>query len=181
MQMRRTILFATILLTTVAAMAQTPLSFGNMNTGLPAFRHFNQATDTTPLQKKWFLTKHLGLSSGFFAFNGGSGSFLSAPIGLQLNRQLTNNIYAFAGVAAVPAYIHFNSPFLQPGINKPTGFMNANSFSTYTMAQMGLMYVNDEKTFSISGSIGVGRRNYNGYSPFYAPVATPSTIKNSRQ
>ncbi len=178
--MIRTILFAIILLTSVSVKAQTPLSFGNMNTGLPAFRHFNQAADTTSLQKKWFLTKQIGLSSGFFAFNGGSGTFLSAPVGLQLNRQLTNNVYAFAGVAVAPAYLHFNNAAFQPGAIKNTGFMNANSFSTYTTAQMGLMYINDQRTFSISGSFGVSRRNYNGYSPFYTPAPAP-TIKNSRQ
>ncbi len=176
--MIRTILFAIILLTTASVKAQTPLSFGNMNTGLPAFRNFNQSADTTHLQKKWFLTKQIGLSSGFFGFNGGSGTFLAAPIGLQLNRQLTNNLYAFAGVAAVPAYVHFNSPFFQPGVNKNMGFINANSFNTYTTAQMGLMYINSERTFSISGSFGVSRRN--GYSPFYAPINSPA-LKNNRQ
>lgn len=178
--MIRTILFATILFASVSVKAQAPLSFGGFNTGQSAFRHFSQAADTTSLQKKWFLTKQLGLSSGFFAFNGGSGTFLSVPVGLQLNRQLTNNVYAFAGVAVAPAYIHFNNVLFQPGVNKNTGFMNANSFSTYTTAQMGLMYINDQRTFSISGSFGVSRRNYNGFSPFYAPAPAP-TIKNSRQ
>jgi hypothetical protein len=88
---------------------------------------------------------------------------------LQLNRQLTNNVYAFAGVSVAPSFLHYNGAFYQPGINKSNSFMNANNFGTYSVAHMGLMYINNERTFSISGSIGVGRSSYNSYSPFYAP------------
>ena len=47
--------------------------------------------------------------------------------------------------------------------------MNASNFGIYPAAQMGLMYINDERTFSISGSIGVSRSSYYNRSPFYAP------------
>ena len=179
MEMIRTILFAAILISAVSVKAQSPLSFGSMNGIQPAFRHFNQVADTNNLRKKWFVTKYAGISSGFVAFNGGSGTFLSAPLGLQINRQLTNNVYAFAGVSVAPSFSHYNSPLYQPGFNKNNGLMNANNFGTYSAAQMGLMYINNERTFSISGSIGVGRSSYNDYSPFYAPANAP-VLRNNK-
>jgi hypothetical protein len=174
MQMIRIILFAAILISAGAVKAQLPLSFGSMN-GIqqPAFRHFNQVADTNNLRKKWFVTKYAGISSGFVAFNGGSGTFLSAPVGIQINRQLNNNVYAFAGVSVAPAFFNFNSSFYQPGINRKNSFMNSNNFGIYPAAQMGMMYINNERTFSISGSIGVSRSSYNSYSPFYAPDNSP--------
>lgn len=180
MLMVRIILFAAILMSSLSLKAQTPLSFGVMNGGQSAFRHFSQVADTNAAPKKWFVTKYASISTGFIAFNGGGGSFLSAPMGLQLNRQLTNNLYAFAGISVAPTFFNANSPFHQSGVNKTSGLMNFNNFSTYSAAQMGLMYINTERTFSISGSIGVSRSSYNGYSPFYAPVSSP-VMKNSRQ
>jgi hypothetical protein len=171
--MIRTILFAAILLSAVALKAQSPLSFGAMNGMSPAFRHFGQLADSNGVKKKWFITKYAGISSGFMAFRGGSGSFLSAPVGIQLNRQLTNNVYAFAGVSVAPTFFYFNSPFSQPANNKYNGFMNANNVGVYSAAHMGLMYTNDERTFSISGSISVGRYSGNGYAPYYNPANTP--------
>lgn len=179
MEMIRTILFAAILVSAVTVKAQSPLTFGAVNGPHPAFRHFHQVGDSNTIKKKWFVTKYAGISSGFVAFNGGSGTFLSAPVGLQLNRQLTNNTYAFAGVSVAPSFFHFNSAFFQPAGNKQNGFMNANNFSVNPAAYIGLMYVNDEKTFSISGSIGVSRNNYNYYSPYYAPAYSP-TFRNNK-
>jgi hypothetical protein len=180
MEMIRTILFAAILISAGAVQAQSPLSFGSMNGIQPAFSHFNQVADSNNLRKKWFVTKYAGISSGFVTFNGGSGTFLSAPVGLQLNRQLTNNVYAFGNVSVAPSFFHFNGSLYQPGINKNNSFMNANNFGINPAAQMGLMYINNERTFSISGSIGVSRSSYNGYSPFYAPANSPG-LRNNKQ
>ncbi|WP_207515837.1 hypothetical protein [Longitalea luteola] len=177
--MIRTILFAAMLVSAVTVKAQMPLSFGAMNGG-PAFRHFHQLGDTNHIQKKWFFTKYAGISTGLVVFNGGSASFLSAPAGLQINRQLNNNVYAFAGVSATPSFINFNGAFYQPVVNKQPGFMNGNNFSVNPAAYLGLMYINDDKTFSISGSIGVSRSNYYNYSPFYAPAYTPGFGNNKR-
>jgi hypothetical protein len=162
-------LFAAILLSAVSAKAQSPLSFGYMNSLQAPFRDFNQPGDTSKHRQKWFVTKSASISTGFVAFKGGSGSFLSASLGLQLNRQLTNNLYAFAGVYVVPSVFHYNNAFQQPGVNKNNSFMNANNVGVYPTAQMGLMYISNDKTFSISGSIGVSRSSYNSYSPFYIP------------
>lgn len=179
--MTRIILIATILLSAVTADAQSPSGFGPMNGLQPGFNRFNQRIDTSHLQKKWFLTQYVGLTAGLTSFNGGNSSFLSVPLGVQLNRQLTNNVLAFAGVSVAPSYFpYFNAPY-QPGMFKNNGFMTPNSFGTYSTAQMGLMYISNDRSFSISGSIGVGRSDYYGgaRSPFYNP-ATPA-IRNKHQ
>ena|SRR6186713_119959 len=172
--MIRIILFAAILISAAGVKAQSALSNGYMSGIQPTYRDFNQAADTNKLKKNWFITKYAGISTGFVAFNRGSGTFLSAPMGLQVNRKLTNNLYAFAGVSVAPSFFHYNSAFNQPGIkNKNNSLMNANNFGVYSSAQMGVMYINNEKTFSISGSIGVSRSSYNIYSPLYAPDNSP--------
>ena len=173
-QMKRIVLFTAIVISAVAVKAQSPLSFGSMYGMQPAFRHFNQAADPSSLHKKWFVTKYIGMSAGYMAFNRGYGSFLSTPVGLQINRQLTNNVYAFAGVSVAPSFFPSGSIFYQPGMYKNNGLMNARNFGTYSTVQMGLMYMNSERTFSISGSIGVSRSNYNGALPFYAPANAPA-------
>lgn len=163
--MKRIILFAAILVAAVVVKAQSPMTFGAMDQ--PFFRHYGQVADTNAHQKKWFFSKYAGISTGFMAFRGGGGSFLSAPVGVQLYRQLNNNVYAFAGLSVAPSLFNYTTPFYQP----KTSFMNANNLGVYSSAHMGLMYINDDRTFSISGSIGVG--NYYGRSPYYGPVNAP--------
>jgi hypothetical protein len=147
--MIRTILFAAILMLSMAVKAQV--------------------SDTNHIQKKWFVTKYAGISSGFVAFKGGGGSFLSVPLALQVNRQLTNNLYAFGSVSMAPYIFHYNNVPYQPAIGKNNSLMQTNKISAYSDAKIGVMYINNERTFSISGSIGVSRGSYNSYSPFYAP------------
>jgi len=173
-KMIRQILFAAVLLSAATAKAQMPLGFGTMNSTHPAFRHFNQLPDTNTTKKKWFLTKYAGISAGLLFFNGGGGSYLSAPIGIQINRQLSNNVFAFAGISAAPTIFNFGSPLSQ-GANKTYGFMNGNNLGVYSAAHVGLMYTNDERTFSISGSVSVGR--YDGRNPYYSPAYNPATSK----
>lgn len=111
--------------------------------------------------KKWFLTSYSNIGIGFNFFNGSTATVVSAPVGLQLNRQLNNNLYAFTGVSLAPTYISFNRSFLSSG-NKPytgNGF-KSDDFGLYSSVNVGLMYVNDARTFSISGSIGVARSSY---------------------
>lgn len=130
---------------------------------------FGHANDTTNNHhSKWFLTKYTGISTGFVAFKGGGGSFLSAPMALQLNRQLTNNLFAFGNISATPTLFHSNSIFFaQPASGKNYGPMRANNtnFGVYPAAQLGVMYISNDRTFSISGSVSVSRSNYYGYSP----------------
>jgi hypothetical protein len=161
--MRITVLsFFLLVVTTVTA--QTPL------TGMPG----------TPLQqsieklnKKWSLSKYIGASTTFGFLNHGNASVFSVPVGLQLNRRLNNNLYAFAGVSVAPSYINFNGSFLNNDVKVMQQSLGRyNQFATFTRAELGLMYVNEQKTFSISGSFGVQQ----GVSPFY-PVRSVNTIR----
>ena len=125
-------------------------------------------------KKKWFLTSYSNVGVGFNFFNGGTATVVSAPIGLQLNRQLNNNLYAFTGVSLAPTYVNFNRAFLSPGIKSPGGSgFKSDHVGLYSSVNMGLMYVNDARTFSISGSVGVARSS----NPmlFYPPASMPRT------
>jgi hypothetical protein len=166
-RMKRAIIFTAILISAMAAKAQFPLFSGAQNN---AFRGPGQVADTSYHQKKWFITKYAGISTGFVAFNGGGGSFLSAPLELLVNRQLTNNIYAFGGVSVAPSLLQYNSAFYQPGTGKNYGSMQTNSFGINPAAKIGVMYISNDRTFSISGSVSVSRSTYNGYFPMYAPA-----------
>lgn len=127
-------------------------------------------------KKKWFVSKYTGISTSFSFFKGGSATVFSAPLGLQLNRRLNNNLFAFTGVSVAPSYVNFNSSFMNAGFDK----INANrSFKSsalgiYSRAELGLQYINDDRTFSISGSIGVER------SSFPMPVYIPSNNRTNQ-
>lgn len=163
--MIRAIIFTAILLSAMAAKAQFALGPGAQ-----------QATDTNYLHKKWFVTKYAGISTGFVAFKGGSSSFLSAPLALQVNRQLTNNIYAFGGISATPYLLQNSGAFYQAGVNKSYGLMRVNNSGIYPAAHVGVMYINNERTFSISGSVNVSRSSYQSYSPLYSPLYSPANF-----
>jgi hypothetical protein len=119
--------------------------------------------DDSIIDKKWFVTKYIGLSTSFVFFKGGSATVFSAPVALQLNRKLNNNLYAFAAASVAPSYITFNN-FYQPYNNNKSLQNNSlykpNGADVYGRAELGLMYVNDAKTFSISGSVGIERSSY---------------------
>jgi hypothetical protein len=130
------------------------------------FPGYNQIRDGRHLNQKWYFSKYAGVSAGVGFFNGGSTTVISAPIGLQLNRQLNDNLIAFAGISAGPTFFSFNRSFSDPAFNKSypgTNFQNAYGFGINSRIEMGLMYINDARTFSISGSIGVERGSYPVY------------------
>ncbi|MEO8861415.1 MAG: hypothetical protein ABI358_08330 [Ginsengibacter sp.] len=114
-------------------------------------------------KKTWFITSYNSIATGYNFFNGGNAAFVAAPFTFQLNRKLTNNVYAFAGVTVAPVYASFNRAFINTDLNKINSF---NSFSRpggvyqYSAATLGLMYINNDKTFSISGSLSVERSAY---------------------
>ena len=155
----------------MAAKAQSPLFYGTQPHTQSALGNPEQAADTSYRPKKWFITKYAGISTGFIAFKGGSSSYLSAPLEWMINRQLTNNVYAFGGVSVTPSLLQYNGAFYQPGIDKNNGFMRTNNnFSINPAARIGVMYISNDRTFSISGSVSVSRSSYYGYSPIYAPA-----------
>src|SRR5215831_9556710 len=71
-------------------------------------------------RKKWFLTSYSNIGVGLSFFNGRTATVVSAPVGLQLNHELNNNLYAFAGVSLAPTYVNFNHSFLSPGLKTST-------------------------------------------------------------
>ncbi|MFT3748540.1 MAG: hypothetical protein QM768_09500 [Agriterribacter sp.] len=160
--MKSFVLFAAVLFFAISLKAQItlPESFAGFQSPY-ALSHKAWGVNADP-GKKWFVSRYSLVSAGYSFFRGGSFSYISAPLGLQLNRKLNNNMYAFAGLSVVPAYINFNQPIPLSGMNKMynSSMSGAGNFSVSPRAEMGLMYINDEKTFSISGSISVQRGSY---------------------
>ncbi len=157
--------------------AQTQLSVGGMNYALfNPFTGYNLPGDSSNVNSKWYFSKYVGVSTGFSFFNGGSTTFFEVPVGLQLNHPLNNNLVAFAGVYVAPTFYSFNNSFMNASLNKSypgTMYPNAYGFNVNSRVEMGLMYINDAKTFSISGSIGVERSSY--------PVFPTNGINTKRQ
>jgi hypothetical protein len=158
-----------LLLSFISMKAESQLVYSGMNySQRNAFSPFNAMRDSNMARSKWSLHKYAEISIGYGFFNGGGASVFSAPVGLQLNRRLNNNLYAFAGISAAPAYVNFSRSFVNADIKK----MNTNNLYLYSRFEAGLMYINDEKTFSISGSISVDRSNYPVY-PYYNRTGSP--------
>jgi hypothetical protein len=155
-------LFVYLSFVSVKAQTMLPVPAMNYMQTLPSSR-YNQLTDTADLNTKWHFSRYTGISTGYIFLPGGNTGFLSVPMGLQLNRRLNNNLYAFAGVSVAPVFFNFNRSFLGPALNKnfPGGsYSSPNGFGFDSRVEMGLMYINDAKTFSISGSISVDRGSY---------------------
>jgi len=122
----RTLLIVVLLVASAALKAQTSLPLTFSDYAQRSLLNSNHIKDSTQ-NKKWFVTKYSGISAGFSFFKGGNATVITAPVGVQLNRKLTNNFYAFAGVSVAPAYINFNRSFLSGNMGKPfqnSGFLN---------------------------------------------------------
>lgn len=166
----RIILLMAILFSFLAVKAQTVLPFSSadylQNAGFVNI-HPRDSLST----RKWFFSMDRGISTGISFFNGGNATIIAAPMSLQLNRRLNNNFYAFANVTVAPAYTSFNRSFITTGNNKTFGnnISGLNGFDLYPAVSLGLMYINDQKTFSISGSISGERSSY-FLLPYYPPA-----------
>lgn len=175
----RFLLLCYISFSAVAAGAQTSLPLSAMDRIQRSGFDNNTTYAADHLSgKKWFVTRYSGLSTGFSFFNGGSANFVSVPLGLQLNRRLNNNLYAFAGVSAAPSYIHFNRTFrsfANDKFNPNNRLFKSDVLDVYSRAELGLMYINDDKTFSISGSIGIQRSSYPLF-PFQPATTTTGPV-----
>lgn len=155
-----------LLICSVAAKAQTYVPFSSMYSVQPGMFGPSQYSFDNPGNKKWFVSKYASVSAGYSFFRRGSFNYISAPIGLQLNRKLNENLYAFTGISVNPTYFNFNQPIPLSGANKgfySNSMFGPNSFGIYPKAELGLMYMNDDKTFSISGSISVQRGGYSAF------------------
>jgi hypothetical protein len=151
----------------LSSKAQTHLPVSSLNFSQPLFFPAYQIpVDSNQLNKKWYFSKYAAISTGAVFYNGGGGTFLSVPVGLQLNHPVNNNIIAFAGISVAPGFFNYNSLYTDPVFSKsyPGGYMtNPYQFGFNSRMDIGLMYINDARTFSISGSIGVERGTYPVY------------------
>ena len=129
---------------------------------LPDYEDYEK---TRQLDQKLFLTHYATVATGYVFYPGANAFYVSAPIGLQLNRQLNRNLYAFGGAYIAPTWTSFNTAFMNSPYNKtyPGGMYPNNYFSVNPGIYMGLMYVNDAGTFSISGSIHARSGGYPAY------------------
>jgi hypothetical protein len=172
----RIILTVLVSISFLSPKAQTHLPVGQLDyTQWSPFPVYNQLVDSNPFDHKWHFSKYAGLSAGSVFFAGGT-SFLSAPIGLQLTRPLNKNLYAFAGISAAPVFFSFNRLYTDPIVNPSYPGYNLSKpygFGLNSRVEMGLMYINDAKTFSISGSVGIERSTY--------PVDPSSRMNTKRQ
>ncbi|MDO6435678.1 hypothetical protein Q4E93_34005 [Flavitalea sp. BT771] len=126
--------------------------------------------DSGKLNYKWQLKPYASLSAGYVFLNGGI-SYLSAPVGLMLFRPLNNNVTAFAGLSAAPTVFSFNRLYTYPAQTPSypgNGFSNRYNLGLNARVEGGLIYTNDAKTFSISGSFGVERGSYPVYPVYRA-------------
>jgi hypothetical protein len=157
----------------VTAKSQTILSPGIGNYSQSTALSNSSRLHDSLTAPKWFFRTYRGISTSVSFFKGGHASVFSAPMGLQLNRRLNNNLYAFANATIAPSYISISPSFVTGGFSKNFSGNNSrqNSFGLYPAVSVGLMYVNDAKTFSISGSISAERSTY-PLLPYY-PNNTP--------
>ena len=153
----------------ISLKSQVPLPVSALSYTQSAPSNQSQFSDSNHVNKKWFLSKYANISTSYSFFNGGSATILSAPLGIQLNRRLNNNLYAFAGVYVAPAYVNFSRSFNDAGLNKfyPGGsHYIPNNLAIYSSVQGGLMYINNNRTFSMSGSVNIERSSYPLYPAY---------------
>ena len=177
--MRFTLFVLILVISTAEAKAQYSFQRNNYNNQMTA--PYSSQHNHNYSGKKWFVSKYIGMQTSVGFYNGGNITAFSAPMGLQLNRKLNNNWYAFAGISATPAYIGFNHSFIAANSNKlmqPNSLNSAGSYNLFPKAELGLMYINDQKTFSISGRISVEKSNYS-FAPFNQLGALRSTNFNN--
>ena len=162
------LILLTLSLTTLISLntqAQIPLRGMSYFPWQPYYGHYSY-NDSISSNRRWFVSKYAGLSTGIGFVNGQSFTTFAVPVGLQFNQPLNNNFVAFAGVSVAPTFFSASQPFLGPTLTNsyPGGtFPNAYGFGVNSRIEMGLMYINDAKTFSISGSIGVERSSFPVY------------------
>jgi len=169
-----------IILTLINALsleAQVNSSLTSMTyTPWPATHGYPSFNDSNYLNhQKWHFSKYAGICAGFGLFNGVNAAAFSTTVGLGLNLPLNNNLMAFAAVSAGPTFFNFTQSLTNPMINN--SYPGGNPINTYgyginSRIEMGLMYMNDAKTFSVSGSIGVENSSY----PVY-PSSRPNIKK----
>ncbi len=166
----RIFLFNLLLITGISAQAQlgSPLN-GLTYAQRGTFSNGYSSSDSNKANHKWSLYKYAGISTGFSFMNGASATMFSVPFGLQLNRRLNNNLYGFVGLSAAPVIVNLNSTVRNPAMYKNNPLYsgpNMGNLGLYSRFEAGLMYISNDKTFSISGSIGIERNTNTLYPPY---------------
>jgi hypothetical protein len=166
----RTFLTILVSLAVVSAKAQSPLPVGALrpvNTPYlagapyPIGAPLPTRDSGTSISHQLQLRPYASISTGYIFLNRGI-SYFSAPVGLALVYPINRNISAFAGVSASPVVFSVNQLNNYPNSN----FSRSYNFGWNARVEGGLMYTNDAKTFSISGSVGVERGSYPGYPAY---------------
>ena len=114
------------------------------------------------------LRPYASIDAGIIVSHG-AATYVSAPMGLLLARPLNNNWAAFASASVAPTVFSMNRLYNDP-MQSPFG-PNRYGVNVNAAVQAGLIYTNDAKTFSISGSVILERGSY--------PVYTPSNRSNT--
>ena len=166
----RSILFAFLLINFISQVnAQKVFDGVYTNDGQTMLSQDPSQITTYNKNKKWVFSKYINISTSTGFYNGANARVFAAPIGLLLNRTINRNLYAFAGISATPAYANYNHSFISHNItnkfNPANNLYSYNNFNLYPKAELGLMYINDQKTFSVSGSISIEKCNYS-----FAPI-----------
>src|SRR5215212_4903931 len=99
----RTFILLCFLAFAATADAQTFLPGGFIDNSYRGGVRNNIHVYDSSFNKKWFVSKYSGLSTSFAFFKGGNATIFSAPLGLQINRRLNNNLFAFAGASVAPS------------------------------------------------------------------------------
>lgn len=108
------------------------------------------------------LRPYASIDAGVIVSNGAS-TFISAPMGLMLARPLNNNWAAFASASVAPTVFSMNRLYNDP--TRSPFAPNRYGVNVNAAVQAGLIYTNDAKTFSISGSVILERGSYPVYTP----------------
>jgi hypothetical protein len=163
------ILLSTIILTTfLSAKAQSYLPGHGLAFGFTPWQTFIPSIPLggRDLTQKWQLIPYASLQAGYTFFNGGV-SYVSVPAGIALFHPLTNNISAFAGVSTSPVAFSVSRLYTDPAVNGsyPGNFSRPYGLGLNAAVQAGLIYTNDARTFSISGSVQIEKGSYPVYQP----------------
>ena len=161
----RTLLMAFILTTFLFAKGQSHLPIPTSAYGYTPAVGFTPWANFIPYptlaggdpNQKWQLRPYANLSIGYLFLNGGGTSYLAAQTGVALIHPLTKNVSAFAAVSATAVLFSINRLYTDPALNSPNNLSRPYNLGLNTGIQAGLIYTNDDKTFSISGSVGVER------------------------
>jgi len=162
MRLLSTIFFSMIIL---GATAQTHLPIGPWGYGFSPWQPVIMPLPSfnVDAKSKWQLKPFANLTAGYMFFNGGSMSYVSAPVGLALFRPLNSNWTAYGAATVTPTFFNINSLSTLP-VSDPNyrgyPFQGGYGMGINPGVQGGLIYTNDAKTFSISGHVRVERNSY---------------------